>query len=143
MVGYWNNPDATAATIDEEGWLHSGDVGFVDEEGYLYVVDRVKELIKYNAFQVAPAELEAVLVTHPMVADCAVIPHPDPETGEVPKAFVVKKGEVTEEEIMIFVAERVAPFKKIRSVEFVDAIPKSASGKILRRILVEKDRAMK
>lgn len=104
------------------------------------MVDRVKELIKYNAYQVAPAELEALLVTHPMIADCAVIPHPDPETGEVPKAFVVKRGEVTAEEIMTFVAERVAPFKKIRSVEFVDAIPKSASGKILRRILVDKDR---
>lgn len=141
MVGYWNNPEATAATIDDEGWLHSGDVGFVDEDGYLYVVDRVKELIKYNAFQVAPAELEAILVTHPMVADCAVIPHPDPETGEVPKAFVVKRGDVTAEELMAFIAERVAPFKKIRSVEFVDAIPKSASGKILRRILVDQDRA--
>lgn len=141
MVGYWNNPEATAATIDADGWLHSGDVGYVDEDGYLYVVDRVKELIKYNAYQVAPAELEAVLVTHPMIADCAVIPHPDPETGEVPKAFVVKRGEVTAEEIMAFVAERVAPFKKVRSVEFVDAIPKSASGKILRRILVDKDRA--
>lgn len=141
MVGYWNNADATTATIDKDGWLHSGDVGYVDEDGYLYVVDRVKELIKYNAYQVAPAELEAILVTHPMVADCAVIPHPDPETGEVPKAFVVKKGEVTAEEIMSFVADRVAPFKKIRSVEFVDAIPKSVSGKILRRILVDKDRA--
>lgn len=141
MVGYWNNPAATAATIDGDGWLHSGDVGYVDEDGYLYVVDRVKELIKYNAFQVAPAELEAVLVTHPMIADCAVIPHPDPEAGEVPKAFVVLKGTATAEEIMAFVGERVAPFKKVRSVEFVDAIPKSASGKILRRILVEKDRA--
>jgi acyl-CoA synthetase (AMP-forming)/AMP-acid ligase II len=141
MVGYWNNPEATAATIDADGWLHSGDVGYVDEDGYLYVVDRVKELIKYNAYQVAPAELEAVLVTHPMIADCAVIPHPDPETGEVPKAFVVRKGDVTADEIMLFVAERVAPFKKVRSVEFVEAIPKSASGKILRRILVEKDRA--
>lgn len=141
MVGYWNNPEATAATIDAEGWLHSGDVGYIDEDGYLYVVDRVKELIKYNAYQVAPAELEAVLVTHPMIADCAVIPHPDPETGEVPKAFVVKRGDVTAEEIMLFVSERVAPFKKVRSVEFVEAIPKSASGKILRRILVEKDRA--
>lgn len=141
MVGYWNNPTATAATIDKDGWLHSGDVGYVDEDGYLYVVDRVKELIKYNAYQVAPAELEAVLVTHPMIADCAVIPHPDPEAGEVPKAFVVRKGQVSADEIMVFVAERVAPFKKVRSVEFVDAIPKSASGKILRRILVEKDRA--
>lgn len=141
MVGYWNNPEATAATIDEDGWLHSGDVGYVDQDGYLYVVDRVKELIKYNAYQVAPAELEALLITHPMIADCAVIPHPDPETGEVPKAIVVKRGPVTADEIMLFVAERVAPFKKVRSVEFVEAIPKSASGKILRRILVDKDRA--
>jgi acyl-coenzyme A synthetase/AMP-(fatty) acid ligase len=107
----------------------------------LYVVDRVKELIKYNAYQVAPAELEAILVTHPMVADCAVIPAPDQEAGEVPKAFVVKKGDVTEQELMDFVAARVAPFKKIRQVEFIDQIPKSASGKILRRILVQKDRA--
>lgn len=141
MVGYWNNPDATAATIDADGWLHSGDIGYVDQEGYLYVVDRVKELIKYNAYQVAPAELEAILVTHPMVADCAVIAAPDEEAGEIPKAFVVKRGEVTEQELMDFVAARVAPFKKIRQVEFIDQIPKSASGKILRRILVEKDRA--
>jgi acyl-CoA synthetase (AMP-forming)/AMP-acid ligase II len=141
MVGYWNNADATAATIDADGWLHSGDIGYVDEDGYWYVVDRVKELIKYNAYQVAPAELEAVLVTHPMVADCAVIPAPDAEAGEVPKAFVVTKGEVTAEEIMDFVAARVAPFKKIRQVEFIDQIPKSASGKILRRILAQKDRA--
>ena len=143
MVGYWNNPEATAATIDAEGWLHTGDVGYFDEEGYLYVVDRVKELIKYNAYQVAPAELEAVLVTHPMIADCAVIPHPDPEAGEIPKAFIVKKGDVTAEEIMLYVSDRVAPFKKIRAVEFVDSIPKSASGKILRRILIEQDRSMK
>lgn len=141
MVGYWNNADATAATIDADGWLHSGDIGYVDEAGYLYVVDRVKELIKYNAYQVPPAELEAILVTHPMVADCAVIPAPDEEAGEVPKAFVVKKGDVTEQELMDFVAARVAPFKKIRQVEFIDQIPKSASGKILRRILVQKDRA--
>ena len=141
MVGYWNNPEATASTIDAEGWLHSGDIGYVDEDGYLYIVDRVKELIKYNAYQVPPAELEAILVTHPMVADCAVIPFPDEEAGEVPKAFIVKKGDVTAEEIMAYVAERVAPYKKIRIVEFIDAIPKSASGKILRRILVQKDRA--
>lgn len=141
MSGYWNNPEATAATIDADGWLHSGDVGYVDEDGYLFVVDRVKELIKYNAYQVAPAELEAILVTHPMVADCAVIPHPDPETGEVPKAFIVTKGDVTAEEIMTFLADRVAPYKKVRMVEFIDQIPKSASGKILRRVLVQKDRA--
>ncbi len=142
MLGYLNNPDATASTIDADGWLHTGDVGFADEDGYFYVVDRVKELIKYHAFQVAPAELEAVLITHPMVADCAVIGHMDPEEGEVPKAFVVLKGEATSEELMMYVAERVAPFKKIRQVEIIDMIPKSASGKILRRILVEKDRAM-
>lgn len=141
MLGYWNNSEATAATLDREGWLHSGDIGYADADGYFYIVDRVKELIKHNAYQVAPAELEAVLVTHPMVADCAVIPFPDEETGEVPKAFIVKKGEVSADEIMAFVAERVAPYKKVRMVEFIDQIPKSASGKILRRILVQKDRA--
>ena len=106
-----------------------------------YVVDRLKELIKYKAYQVAPAELEAVLLAHPAVADAAVIPSPDEEAGEVPKAFVVLKGEATAEELMAFVAARVAPYKKVRRLEFVDQIPKSASGKILRRVLVERERA--
>src|SRR2546426_9723297 len=141
MKGYLNQPDATARTIDAEGWLHTGDVGYADEEGHFFIVDRAKELIKYKGFQVAPAELEAVLLTHPAVADAAVIPCPDEEAGEGPKAFVVLKGEATQDQILNFVAGRVAPFKKIRSLEFIDKIPKSASGKILRRVLIESDRS--
>ncbi len=141
MRGYLNNPEATARTIDADGWLHTGDIGYADEDGHFFIVDRVKELIKYKGFQVAPAELEAVLLTHPAVADAAVIPCRDVETGEVPKAFVVRKGEATADELMEFVAERVAPHKKIRAVEFIEQIPKSLSGKILRRVLVEKERA--
>lgn len=141
MKGYLNNPEATAATIDENGWLHSGDIGYVDDEGFFYIVDRLKELIKYKGFQVAPAELEALLLSHPAIADVAVIPSPDEEAGEVPKAFVVLKEEATAESIMAWVAERVSPQKKIRRVEFVDEVPKSLSGKILRRVLVEQERA--
>jgi acyl-CoA synthetase (AMP-forming)/AMP-acid ligase II len=141
MKGYHNQPAATQATLDEEGWLHTGDVGYVDEGGHFYIVDRVKELIKYKGFQVAPAELEAILLTHRAVADAAVIPSPDEEAGEVPKAFVVLKAEASPEEIKEFVAERVAPHKKIRRLEIVDQIPKTASGKILRRVLKERERA--
>lgn len=141
MRGYYQRPDATAAAIDGEGWFHTGDVGYADAEGYFYVVDRVKELIKYNAYQVAPAELEAVLLSHPAIADAAVVPSPDEEAGEVPKAFVVLRSPATPEEIMAYVAERVAPFKKVRRVEIIDEIPKTASGKILRRVLVERERA--
>jgi acyl-CoA synthetase (AMP-forming)/AMP-acid ligase II len=140
MKGYLNQPGATAAAIDEDGFFHSGDIGHVDEEGHFFIVDRLKELIKYKGYQVAPAELEALLLTHPAVADAAVIPKADEEAGEVPKAFVVKKADVTESALIDFVAERVAPFKKIREVEIVDQIPKSPSGKILRRILVERER---
>jgi acyl-CoA synthetase (AMP-forming)/AMP-acid ligase II len=140
MKGYLNQAEATSQTIDSEGWLHTGDIGYADEENHFFIVDRAKELIKYKGFQVAPAELEAILLTHPAIADSAVVPCPDDEAGEVPKAFVVLRGEVTPEEIMAFVSERVAPYKKIRSVEFIDKIPKSASGKILRRMLVERDR---
>ena len=141
MKGYLNNAEATARTIDPEGWLHTGDIGYADEDGHFFIVDRVKELIKYKGFQVAPAELEAVLLSHPAIVDAAVIPCADEEAGEVPKAFVVLKGEASAEEIMDFVAERLAPHKKIRFVEFIAQIPKSASGKILRRVLVEKERA--
>lgn len=139
MKGYLNNPQATALMIDPDGWLHTGDVGQVDEEGYLYIVDRVKELIKYKGMQVAPAELEAVLQAHPAVADAAVIGVPDDEAGEVPKAFIVLKpgAQTTAEALMAFVAERVAPYKKVRRVVFVEAIPKVPSGKILRRKLIE------
>jgi acyl-CoA synthetase (AMP-forming)/AMP-acid ligase II len=141
MKGYLNNPEATARTVDADGWLHTGDIGYADEDGHFFIVDRVKELIKYKGFQVAPAELEAVLLTHRAVADCAVIPCRDDEAGEVPKAFVVLKAEASAGDIMDFVAERVAPHKKIRELEFIDQIPKSLSGKILRRVLVEKERA--
>lgn len=141
MQGYLNNPAATAATLDNDGWLHTGDIGYADAEGYFYIVDRVKELIKYKGFQVAPAELEAILLSHPAVADAAVIGRADEEAGEVPKAFVVLKSAATAEEIQAFVAERVAPHKKIRLIEFVPQVPKSASGKILRRLLVEQERA--
>jgi acyl-CoA synthetase (AMP-forming)/AMP-acid ligase II len=142
MKGYLNRPEATAQTIDREKWLHTGDIAYADEDGHFFIVDRAKELIKYKGFQVPPAELEAILLTHPQVADCAVIPYPDDEAGEVPKAFVVLRGEATATpaELMEFVAERVAPHKKIRRLEFIDQIPKSASGKILRRILVQAER---
>jgi acyl-CoA synthetase (AMP-forming)/AMP-acid ligase II len=144
MKGYLNRPEATAATIDAEGWLHTGDIGYCDESGHFFIVDRLKELIKYKGMQVAPAELEALLLTHPSVADAAVVPVADEEAGELPKAFVVRKAgaaEVGAEELMAFVAARVAPYKKIRRLEFTPQIPKSASGKILRRLLVERERA--
>jgi acyl-CoA synthetase (AMP-forming)/AMP-acid ligase II len=143
MKGYLNRAEATAQTIDTEGWLHTGDIGYADEDGHFFIVDRAKELIKYKGFQVAPAELEAVLLTHPVIADAAVIPFPDEEAGEVPKAFVVLKGVATAEEIKRFVSERVAPYKKIRLIEFIEQIPKSPSGKILRRVLVQRERERK
>ena len=143
MKGYLNRPEATAHTIDADGWLHTGDVGYADEDGHFFIVDRAKELIKYKGFQVAPAELEAILLTHPSIVDAAVIPCPDEEAGEVPKAYVVRNDKVSSELIMEFIAGQVAPFKKIRFVEFIDKIPKSASGKILRRVLIEQDRAAK
>ena len=143
MKGYLNNPNATRDMIDADNWLHTGDIGYADEDGYLYIVDRVKELIKYKGLQVAPAELEEVVQSHTAVADVAVIPSPDEEAGEVPKVFVVLKpnAAATEEDIMAHVAERVAPHKKVRKVEFIDASPKVPSGKILRRQLVELERA--
>jgi 4-coumarate--CoA ligase len=137
MKGYLNNPQATANTIDEDGWLHTGDIGHVDSDGHFYIVDRLKELIKYKGFQVPPAELEALLLTHPDVADAAVIGVPDEEAGELPKGFVVLKpgSDVGEDDIKAFIADAVAGYKQLRIIEFIDAIPKSASGKILRREL--------
>jgi acyl-CoA synthetase (AMP-forming)/AMP-acid ligase II len=143
MKGYLNRPEATSATIDADGWLHTGDIGYADEDGHFYIVDRAKELIKYKGFQVAPAELEALLLSHPAIADAAVIPVADEEAGEIPKAFVVLKTDVSDEELMSFVAERVAPYKKIRLIERIEQIPKSASGKILRRVLVARERERK
>ena len=141
MKGYLNNPKATASMIDKNEWLHTGDIGRADEDGYLYIIDRVKELIKYKGQQVAPAELEAVLQSHPNIADAAVIPIPDEEAGEIPKAFIVAKSEsiLTADEVIDYVAQRVAPHKKVRRVEFIDQIPKVPSGKILRRQLVERE----
>jgi acyl-CoA synthetase (AMP-forming)/AMP-acid ligase II len=139
MKGYLNNVEATRTTVDDDGWLHTGDIGRVDAEGHLYVVDRVKELIKYKGWQIAPAEIEALLVSHPAIADAAVVGMPDGECGEVPKAFVVKKGDVTAEGLLAFIAQHVAPYKKLRAVEFVERIPKSPSGKILRRVLRDRD----
>jgi acyl-CoA synthetase (AMP-forming)/AMP-acid ligase II len=146
MKGYLNRADETAACLDREGWYHTGDVGYVDGDGYFFIVDRTKELIKYKGLQVAPAELEALLLTHPAVLDAAVVRRADEEAGEVPKAFVVRKPDeasraTSGETIMAWVAERVAPHKRIRHVEFIDQIPKSASGKILRRVLMDMERA--
>jgi acyl-CoA synthetase (AMP-forming)/AMP-acid ligase II len=138
MKGYLNNPEATADTVDDEGWLHTGDVAVVDEHGCYTVVDRVKELIKYKGYQVAPAELEAVLLGHPQILDAAVIGVPDKESGEeLPKAFVVRAqgSELSEQAVMEFMAAKVAPHKKIRLVEFIDEVPKSSAGKILRKDL--------
>ena len=141
MKGYLHDPAATSAMLDESGWLRTGDVGTADDDGWFTVVDRLKEMIKYKGLQIAPAELEAVLLTHPAVADAAVIGCPDDEAGEVPKGMVVLKGEATPEELLAHVATRVAPYKKLRRIELVDEIPKSPSGKILRRVLVERERA--
>jgi acyl-CoA synthetase (AMP-forming)/AMP-acid ligase II len=137
MAGYLGNEQATAETIDDDGWLHTGDLAQVDACGCVYIVDRLKELIKYKGYQVPPAELEAVLLSHPGIADAAVIGVNDADGEEVPKAFVVKQSdaELTQDGVMEFVAGHVAPYKKVRQVEFIDAIPKSASGKIMRKDL--------
>jgi acyl-CoA synthetase (AMP-forming)/AMP-acid ligase II len=135
MLGYLNDDEATAAIFPGDGWMRTGDVGRVDENGYFFIVDRLKELIKYKGYQVPPAELEAVLVSHPKVKDAGVIGVPMEDGGEAPKACVVAEDGLDADELMAFVAERVAPYKRVREVEFVDEVPKSASGKILRRLL--------
>ncbi|MFC9794301.1 AMP-binding protein [Streptomyces sp. NPDC127584] len=146
MKGYLGRPDATAAMIDDEGWVHTGDIGRVDDDGWLYVVDRVKELIKYKGFQVAPAELEALLLTHQDIADAAVIGVTDADGTEIPKAYVVRQAAapgLTAEDVMAHVAARVSPYKKVRDVEFIEAVPRAASGKILRRELRDRDRELR
>ncbi|MCX4823886.1 4-coumarate--CoA ligase family protein [Streptomyces sp. NBC_01142] len=146
MKGYLGRPEATADMIDDEGWVHTGDIGRVDADGWLFVVDRVKELIKYKGFQVAPAELEALLLTHEGIADAAVIGVYDADGNEIPKAYVVRQptaqdaGELSEDDVLAYVAERVAPYKKVRRVEFIGGVPRAASGKILRRELRDRER---
>ena len=138
MLGYLRNEEATADTIDADGYLHTGDLARVSADGVVFIVDRLKELIKYKGYQVPPAELEALLLTHPDIADAAVIGALDEESGEeIPKAFVVAQSgaDVSADDVIGFVADKVAPYKKVRTVEFVERIPKSASGKILRKDL--------
>ncbi|MCQ3812496.1 MAG: 4-coumarate--CoA ligase family protein [Acidimicrobiia bacterium] len=137
MKGYLNNPEATAATIDGDGWLRTGDIARIDDDGHVYVVDRLKELIKVKGFQVAPAELEALLVEHPEISDAAVVGSPDADSGEVPLAFVVAAPDSSLDEAAVkaFVADQMATYKQLGEVRFTEAIPKSASGKILRREL--------
>ncbi|MFF0911848.1 AMP-binding protein [Microbacterium enclense] len=137
MLGYLNRPDATAETLDGDGFLHTGDIAVHHVDGYFTIVDRLKELIKYKGYQIAPAELEALLLSHPRIMDAAVIGVQDEDKQEIPKAFVVRQpgSELDEDEVMAFVAAEVAPHKKVRRVEFIDAVPKSASGKILRKDL--------
>ncbi|MET0725163.1 MAG: hypothetical protein ABWY36_02360 [Leifsonia sp.] len=137
MQGYLGNDDATGRTLDADGWLHTGDIATVTAGGHYFIVDRLKELIKYKGYQVAPAVLEAVLLTHPAIADAAVIGVLDDDGQEIPKAFVVRQPEsdLDEAAVMEHVAGHVAPHEKVRSVEFIDVIPKSSSGKILRKDL--------
>ncbi|XP_055826287.1 4-coumarate--CoA ligase 2-like [Solanum dulcamara] len=137
MKGYLNDPEATARTIDKEGWLHSGDIGYIDDDEELFIVDRLKELIKYKGFQVAPAELEALLLNLSSISDAAVVPMKDEQAGEIPVAFVVRSNgsTITEDEIKDFISKQVVFYKKIKRIFFVDAVPKSPSGKILRKDL--------
>ncbi|XP_030535496.1 4-coumarate--CoA ligase-like 6 [Rhodamnia argentea] len=137
MKGYLNNVDATRLMIDEDGWLHTGDIVHFDQDGFLHILDRVKEIIKYKGFQIAPADLEAVLITHPEIVDVAVTGALDEESGEIPVAFVVKRigSDLSEEAVVDYLAAQVAPYKKVRKVVLTNSIPKSAAGKILRREL--------
>ena len=141
FIGYLNQPAATAETITPDGWVRTGDIGYFDADGYLFITDRLKELIKVKGFQVAPAELEALLLTHPNVADVAVISRPDERAGEVPVAYVVPRGELDAPAIKAWLAERVVDFKQLADVVACEVIPKNPSGKILRRVLRAQDAA--
>ncbi|KAI3970303.1 hypothetical protein MKX01_023950 [Papaver californicum] len=139
MKGYIGEEEATLTTLDRDGWLKTGDLCYIDNEGYLYVIDRLKELIKYKGYQVAPAELEELLQSHPDILDAAVIPYPNEEAGQVPMAFLVKRphSSIDEPQVMDFVAKQVSPYKRIRKVKFIDFIPRNAPGKILRKELIK------
>ena len=151
MKGYWMKPEATEQSFwtdpkTREKWLKTGDMAYIDDEEYEHLVDRLKEMIKYKGWAIAPAELEDLLFKNPKVFDAAVIGKPSKELdiGQIPKAFIILKpefkGKVQETEIMDWVAERISAYKKIREVEFVETIPKSGSGKILRRVLIEQEK---
>ena len=143
MQGYWKAPAETANAL-RDGWLYTGDIGHVDVDGYTYIVDRKKEMIKYKGFGIAPAELESLLMEHPAVLDAAVIGIPDDESGELPKGFVVlRKGfeDVTADDILAFANGKLAGYKKVHMIEFISAIPKVASGKILRRELKDLEKS--
>jgi len=141
MKGYWKMPEETNQVL-RDGWLYTGDIGRMDEDGYFYITDRKKDLIKYKGYSVYPRELEDVLYEHPAVKLCGVIGKPDPVAGEIPKAFVVLKEGMTatEKEIMDFVNEKVAPYKAIREVEFRKELPMTMVGKVLKRVLQEEER---
>ena len=142
MQGYWKAPQATAETL-RNGWLYTGDIGFLDAEGYVTITDRKKEMIKFKGFSVAPAQIEALLLEHPSVADVAVIAKPDAEAGEVPKAFVLLKTgseNQSESDLLAWANGKLATYKNVREIEFIDAIPRNPSGKILRRVLKERER---
>ncbi len=147
MMGYLNDAEKTAECLSEDGWLRTGDVAHYDDDGFFYITDRLKELIKVRGYQVAPAELEALLLTHPKLSDAAVIPVPDEMSGELPRAYVslkdgVSEDDVTEDDVKAFVKEHVASYKRLEGgVRFIDKVPKSASGKILRRMLVDQVKA--
>jgi long-chain acyl-CoA synthetase len=141
MKGYLNRPDENAQAL-RDGWLYTGDLGMMDEEGYFYITDRKKDIIKYKGYSVAPAEIEAVLYEHPAVRECAVVGRPDALAGEVPRAYVVLHDGCSPcaEELIQFCEQRVAAYKKVREVEFVAEIPKTRVGKVLRRLLRDSDR---
>jgi long-chain acyl-CoA synthetase len=142
MLGYWKAPEATAEAI-RDGWLHTGDIGWSDEEGYVTITDRKKELIKFKGFSVAPAQIEALLLEHPAVADVAVVAKQNEEAGEIPKAFVVLRAgyeSLTSDELVTWANGKLASYKNVREIEFIDAIPRNPSGKILRRVLKEQER---
>ncbi len=141
MQGYWKAPEATASVL-RHGWFYTGDIGSIDANGYVFLQDRKKEMIKYKGFSIVPTELEVLLLEHPAVADAAIIGKPDEEAGEVPKAFVVRKADyshVTADELVQFAADRLATYKTLQEVEFIEAIPRSPTGKVLRRVLKEKE----
>ena len=146
MRGYWRRPEATAESIDAEGWFHTGDVGVLDDDGYLAIVDRTKDMLLYKGYNVFPRELEEHLFAVPGVAGAAVVGRPDEEAGELPVAYVVRRDDdagaaLTRESVMAAVNEHVTPYKRLRDVVFIDAIPVSAAGKVLKRELAARERA--